>query len=106
VHVHGDLDVASGPALRADLLSLIEGGARDVIVDLSEVAFLDSSGLGVLITALKRLRVHGGTLRLAGCQPAVLRLLDLTALGRVFFVYPTVEDARSDLTEFGSPTPQ
>ena len=61
LEVGGEVDVYTAPRLRERLVELVEGGARKVIVDLSRVEFLDSTGLGVLVGALKRLRAAGGT---------------------------------------------
>lgn len=96
VRVAGDLDLHTGPALRSELLGRIEGGEHDLVVDMQAVSYLDSSGITVLISALKAARVLGGTVRLARCQPVILQLLDLTGLSRVFLVYPTVEQAQAD----------
>jgi anti-sigma B factor antagonist len=103
VRVGGELDVATGPALRSALIELVEGGARHVVLDLAEVPFVDSSALGVFVTGLKRLRIAGGTLRLAACQPPVRAVLKITSLDRVFFLYPSVEAALADDTEYPAP---
>jgi len=101
LEVVGELDLATGPELQARLAALIDSGVREVVLDLTEVSFLDSSGLSVLVTAMKRLRAGGGTLRLAGCQSQVQTILELTALSRVFPLYPTAAAAlvgRADAT--------
>ena len=96
VEVSGELDLSTGPALEQQLVTLIDDGVTDIVLDLSGVSFIDSSGLGVLVVALKRLRFRGGALRLAGCQPPVRTVLDITALSRIFFMYPTVDAALAD----------
>jgi len=96
VEISGDLDMSTGPALERRLAALVDQGPADVVLDLSRVSFIDSSGLSVLVVTLKRLRSRQGTLRLAGCQSHVQTVLDLTALSRVFFMYPTVEAALAD----------
>jgi anti-sigma B factor antagonist len=63
------------------------------VLDLSEVTFLDSTGLGVLITGLKRCRSAGGNLVLVTAQPNVLKVLEITGLNDVFKVHDTVEGA-------------
>lgn len=88
-----DIEVASD--FRAMLLSLIEQGHRRLVIDLMDVGFIDSSGLGALVSALKTLKRsdHGGDVRLARVQPPVVSLLEIIRLNRVFVTYPTVEQA-------------
>lgn len=93
VSVAGEIDVHSGPSLREHLLRALANGEHDLVVDLAGVSFLDSSGLGVLVTAHKRARAAGGLLRLASCQPAVATIFQITALDRAFSIHPSVEDA-------------
>jgi anti-sigma B factor antagonist len=93
VSVTGEIDVHSGPNLREHLLAALAKGQLDLVVDLSGVSFLDSSGLGVLVTAHKRARAAGGALRLASCRPAVATIFQITALDRAFAIHPSVDDA-------------
>ncbi len=93
LEVGGEVDVYTAPRLRERLVELVEGGARSVIVDLSRVEFLDSTGLGVLVGALKRLRAAGGSLRLVCGQERLLKIFRITALDRVFSLFDTVEAA-------------
>jgi anti-sigma B factor antagonist len=104
VRVEGEIDLATGPELRRRLVRLVDDGVRHVVLDLSTVPFLDSSALGVFVTGLKRLRIAGGTMRLAACQPPVRAVLKITSLDRVFFLYPSVEAALADETEYLPPT--
>lgn len=103
VRVEGEIDVATGPELRRRLVQLVDEGTRHVVLDLSTVPFLDSSALGVFVTGLKRLRIAGGTMRLAACLPPVRAVLKITSLDRVFFLYPSVEAALADETEYLPP---
>jgi anti-sigma B factor antagonist len=93
VQVTGEIDVHTGPTLRDHLLSALAQGEPDLIIDLAEVSFLDSSGLGVLVTAHKRARAAEGELRLASCQPSVATIFQITALDRAFAIYSTVDEA-------------
>lgn len=88
-----DIEVASD--FRAMLLALIEQGHRRLVVDLSQVNFIDSSGLGALVSALKTLKRSdvGGDVRLARVQAQVVSLLEIIRLNRVFTTYPSVEQA-------------
>lgn len=93
VEVHGEVDVYTAPMLRERLIELISGGARSLVVDLSRVDFLDSTGLGVLVGALKRLRTAGGALALVCPKESLLKIFRITALDQVFTLYDTVEAA-------------
>jgi anti-sigma B factor antagonist len=88
-----DIDVAA--EFRATLLSLIDGGEHHLIIDLGEVTFIDSSGIGALVSALKAIKRTSGSgdVRLAHVQPLVVTLLETIRLTRVFSTYPTAEDA-------------
>ena len=84
VTVEGEVDLQSSPQLRAELRDVIESGARRVIVDLSRLEFIDSSGLGVLVGAHQRLLQTEGELVLRGVKGSTLRVLETTGLIRVF----------------------
>ena len=94
VRLIGEVDLATAPGLR-DTLAEVPAGSAIVVVDLSEVTFLDSSGLSVLVSAWKRLsEAEGdGSLRLVVNRPAIQRVLDVTGLAHVFGVFPTLEEA-------------
>jgi anti-sigma B factor antagonist len=78
--ITGEVDMASAPGLRDQLQRL---GARNVVIDLSGVTFIDSTGLGVLVTALKRAREAGGQLTLRSPTRATRRVLDITGLSQL-----------------------
>jgi anti-sigma B factor antagonist len=91
--VAGEIDVYTAPQLRERLIALVEGGARHVVVNLDRVEFLDSTGLGVLVGALKRLRGVGGELFLVCAQERLLKIFRITGLDRVFTLYESVDAA-------------
>jgi anti-anti-sigma factor len=80
VQVCGELDLNTAPQLRDALTELLDGGATELIVDLSGVSFLDSSGINVLIRAAKRLSDGGGTLRLRSPSSQARNVLEMTGL--------------------------
>lgn len=88
-----DLQVAG--ELRTALLQLIDDGHHRLVVDMGDVHFVDSSGLGALVSAMKTLKLlkGGGDIRLANVQPPVVALLEIIRLHRVFSSYPSVEQA-------------
>ncbi|MEN3307224.1 MAG: anti-sigma factor antagonist [Micromonosporaceae bacterium] len=96
LEVSGEIDVYTAPQLRERLIALVEDGARKVVVDLSRVEFLDSTGLGVLVGALKRLRGVNGDLALVCAQERLLKIFRITGLDRVFTICESVDAATSD----------
>jgi anti-sigma B factor antagonist len=85
VTVRGEIDVATSPRLRTELSALIGRGAAAITLDFSGVSFVDSSGLGVLVGALKRLRDSedgdgSGVLRIVGVQDSVRKVFEITGL--------------------------
>jgi anti-sigma B factor antagonist len=91
--VEGEVDIATAPKLREKLVELAAGGANRLVVDLEKVEFLDSTGLGVLIGGMKRLRSTDGDLTLVCTQPRILRVFEITGLNRAFAIHDSVEQA-------------
>lgn len=86
------LDASLAETLKSYLFEQIDDGATSLVVDLNEVRFMDSSGLGALVAALKKLGGSEGV-TLAGAQPAVKDLFELTSMDKLFKIVPTVNDA-------------
>ncbi len=93
--VGGEVDVYTAPRLRERLVELVDGGSRHVVVDLGRVDFLDSTGLGVLVGGLKRLRAANGTFGLVCSKEPLLKIFRITALDQVFPIHPSIEAATS-----------
>ena len=91
--VSGEIDVYTSPTLREHLVEAVGEEHPTVVLDLRAVTFLDSTGLGVLITGLKRCRSAGGELHIVTTQPNVLKVLEITGLDEVFRIHQTVEEA-------------
>jgi anti-sigma B factor antagonist len=89
----GRIDLLSSEGLRQQFRDMIADGQRFLIVDLSEVTFIDSSGLGALIGGLKAARLAGGDLRIARPAEQARVILELTTLNRVLRPYTSVEEA-------------
>jgi anti-sigma B factor antagonist len=90
--VAGEVDVATAPKLREQLLAAISQHGPKVVLDLTEVGFLDSTGLGVIVGVLKRARTLGGDLRLVCPSPHLRRVFEITALDRTMPLSDTVDD--------------
>jgi anti-sigma B factor antagonist len=74
------------------MYELIDNGNQRIAIDLSGVEFMDSTGLGVLIGALKRVRESGGSLVLGGIRPAVSRVFEITGLDRIFTIHESLTE--------------
>ncbi|MBV8344129.1 MAG: STAS domain-containing protein [Candidatus Eremiobacteraeota bacterium] len=99
--LRGSLDLATAPTVRAALSDATEKGSRHLLVDLSQLEFLDSTGLGVLIGAHRRAAERGGSLRLVVLDGPISRLLNITGLISVFAVYHSLDDAKGERGRLG-----
>lgn len=86
VYLSGEIDAYTAPKLRETLIPLAEQSGQNVTVDLSEVQYIDSTGLGIFIGALKATHVHEGTLTLTGMSERVQRLFTITGLDEVIAI--------------------
>lgn len=95
VDVEGELELHNTPRLRTQLHAVCDTEQPRVVVDLSGVTFIDSSGIGVLVGALKRAREHGGTLVLVCPQPRVRRVFEITGLLKAMQLFESLDEAIS-----------
>ena len=86
ITAHGEIDLATVNTLRSAITKAMHAGANHLTLNLNTVTYIDSSGLGTLIGAHKRLASSGGTLTVRCSQPRILRLLSITGLDRVLTV--------------------
>lgn len=91
--VRGEVDMYTAPKLRQKLVELVAQGRYRIIVDLEAVDFLDSTGLGVLVGGLKRVRTHDGELGLVCTHQRILKVFEITGLTKVFTFYESVDAA-------------
>jgi anti-sigma B factor antagonist len=93
VSAQGEVDVFTAPGLDTELDALIAAGSARLVVDLSEVAFLDSTGLGVLVKALKHAREAGGWLHLVVTSDRIRKIFEITGLDASIPIFDTAQDA-------------
>lgn len=93
VAVSGEIDLFTAPELKSAVVSAIEAGRTRIVVDLSETTFLDSTALGVLIGALKRLRSRDGVMTLVNRDPNIAKTFEITGLDQIFTIADTREAA-------------
>jgi anti-sigma B factor antagonist len=99
----GEVDLYTAPEFKQQLLDVISQGARDVIVDLTDTTFIDSTTLGVLVGGVKRLRPNDGRLTLVCSDRNITKIFEITGLDRVFTIHATRAEA-IEATAEGSPT--
>ena len=94
IHIDEErLDAHNSGDLKVLMQQLFEAGNLNLLVDLKNVRFIDSSGLGALVSGFKNATVKQGILKLSSLQPQVKSMFELTRLHRVFEIFPTTEDA-------------
>ena len=95
VEIAGEVDAYTGAPLRERLVGLDLAGYHHLVIDMTAVGFMDSSGLGILVGAAKRARVNGGEVTIVGAAERILSVLRITGLTRVFPVFSTVAESLS-----------
>ena len=93
IDVGGTIDICTAPRLRELLIDLVSTDNYQLIINLERVEFLDSTGLGVLVGGLKRVRAHDGSLDLVCTQERILKIFRITGLTKVFGIHETVDQA-------------
>ncbi len=97
ISLAGEVDLYTAPELKQQLLEVIGQGAKDVIVDFSDTSFIDSTTLGVLVGAVKRLRANDGQLTLVCSDRNITKIFEITGLDRVFTIHETRDQATAML---------
>ncbi|MGC8833920.1 MAG: STAS domain-containing protein [Armatimonadota bacterium] len=98
IDVAGEIDVYSVQMFKKALDEVFESGGKHILVDLTDVSYMDSSGFGALLGATKRLRPIGGSIGLIGCNEVISRMLKITRLDTIFNMYETEAEAVAALT--------
>jgi anti-sigma B factor antagonist len=91
------LDAHNANDLKSELLRYFDKGNKDILIDLQDVRFIDSSGLGALVSGFKNAITHQGSLKLSSLQPQVRSMFELTRLHRVFDIFPSAAEVRESL---------
>lgn len=93
ISLAGEVDLYTAPEFKQQLLEVIDQGGRDVVVDLSNTTFIDSTTLGVLVGGVKRLRPAGGSLALVCTDENITKIFEITGLDRVFPIHSSRDEA-------------
>ena len=93
LYPRGDLDMATVHDVRRALSSIFDRGQSRLLIDLNAVAYIDSSGMGTLIAAMKQARAAGGDVRLCGLQDDVRAIFEMTRVVQAMSIHPTRQEA-------------
>ncbi|MGZ5368645.1 anti-sigma factor antagonist [Aeromicrobium sp.] len=93
IEVGGEVDVYTAPKLRDSIVTAVDDGHNRLVIDVEKVDFLDSTGLGVLVGSLKRVRAEGGSLDIVCTHERILKIFAITGLDKVFGLHTTVDAA-------------
>jgi anti-sigma B factor antagonist len=104
VSVVGEADLYTAPELKEALTTAIDGGARGVLVDLSETTFIDSTTLGVLMGGVRRLRTVGGEIAIVCRDANIRKIFEITLLDRIFPIFDSLENGLEHLSEREAPS--
>jgi len=91
--LEGEVDVYTAPILRQEIMDQVDAGVKSLLVNLEKVEYLDSTGLGILIGGVKRMKEQGGAMKLVGPSARITRIFEITGLNRIFDVYASESDA-------------
>ena len=94
ISLSGEVDVYTSPSFKDRLVSAIDEGCTRIVVDLEGVDFIDSSGLGVLVSGLRRVKENDGSIRLICTREPILKVFRITGLDRVFPIFGSLDEAR------------
>jgi anti-sigma B factor antagonist len=96
IEVGGEIDVYTAPRLRDKITELVGEGHYNLVIDMEKVDFLDSTGLGVLVGGLKKVRAHDGSMRLICNQERLLKIFRITGLAKVFTIHSSQAEALAE----------
>jgi anti-sigma B factor antagonist len=100
ITLKGEVDVYTAPQLKQQMITLLEAGAKQMLIDLTNVEYFDSTALGVLIGGLKRIRERDGSLSLLCPNPRIRRVFEITGLDKIFEIYGTMDEAIAGVASF------
>ncbi len=93
VDIEGEIDVYTSMELKKELIGFIEGGNKKIIINLDKVNYMDSSGLGILVAVLKRLKQEDGYMKLCNMNVGIKKIFEITKLTKFFEIYEDEEKA-------------
>jgi anti-sigma B factor antagonist len=92
IELKGEIDLSTSPYFKEKVYEVIESGKKDIIINLSGLDFMDSTGLGVLVAALKKATMEGGSIRLVCNKKSIIKVFTITGLDKVFSIYNNLRE--------------
>ena len=92
IELKGEIDLSTSPVFKEKVYEIIESGKKDIVIDLSGLEFMDSTGLGVLVAALKKTSMEGGSIRLVCNKKSIIKIFTITGLDKVFTIYNNLRE--------------
>ncbi|MFA4996045.1 MAG: STAS domain-containing protein [Patescibacteria group bacterium] len=105
ISLEGEVDIYTSPQLKQQIMDTMKEDGVNLIVDLNKVDYLDTTGLGVMLSSLRRIREQDGNLALACSSPRILNVFNYTDLNKTFDIYATVEEAVASISDLIDPLP-
>ena len=102
ISLSGEVDLYTAPEFKQQLLEVFGQGGKDIVVDLSDTTFIDSTTLGVLVGGVKRLRPAGGQLTLVCSDRNITKIFEITGLDKVFPIYGSRNEAVEQIGQAGA----
>ncbi len=96
VELEGEIDLSTAAVFKETVYEVIESGKTDVVIDLNGLDFMDSTGLGVLVAALKKTSTEGGSIRLICGKRNIIKVFSITGLDKVFSIYDNLQRCLDD----------
>ncbi len=93
VSIHGRVDTLTASDFESKILEVLEGGAKKLLLDCSDLAYISSSGLRVFLVAQKKMMASGGSLKLCCLQPEIKEIFDISGFSTIFSIFPDAESA-------------
>lgn len=103
ISLSGEVDLYTAPEFKQQLLGAIARGGKNIVVDLTDTTFIDSTTLGVLVGGVKRLRPNNGSLTIVCSDRNITKIFEITGLDRVFAIYATRAEAVDAVVSTGQP---
>ncbi len=96
ITLEGEIDLSTSAKFKETVYEIIESGRKDIVIDLNGLEFMDSTGLGVVVAALKKTRMEGGSIKIVCSKRNIMKVFTVTGLDKVFSIYDNLQRCLDD----------